>query len=327
MAFDKIKPTMHVCIIVPVLNAMSTWPAFSRALSANLSDLNLQPSCVLAVDSDSNDGTAEAVRESGFRLLSIRRKEFDHGATRQFAADNTPDADLLVYLTQDAILVRPDSLRELVNVFANPDIGAAYGRQLPRIGASPIEAHARLFNYPPKSRVRNLVSREELGIKSIFFSNSFGGYRRSALQQIGGFPSRTIFGEDTVIAARLHLHGWQTAYVSSAEVYHSHSYSYKREFQRFFDIGVLHAREPWILREFGRAGNEGIKFLISETRFLWPSFAYSFPSAWIRTLLKYCGYHLGRHEASLNIHFKKWMSMNRLFWENETKTQPETPHR
>jgi len=70
------------------------------------------------------------------------------------------------------------------------------------------------------------------GFKAIFFSNSFGAYRRKALEEVGGFPKDVNFGEDTVVAGHLLLAGWKIAYAADAEVYHSHSYSICEEFQR-----------------------------------------------------------------------------------------------
>jgi rhamnosyltransferase len=315
------RSTINAYIVVPVLNAMPDWPDFSKALLENLADLNLPPSRALIIDSESEDGTAEAARNAGFRVLPIFRKDFDHAATRQVAADLLADGEFLVYLTQDAVLAGPDSVRKLLTVFDDPKIGAAYGRQLPRSGASPVEAHARLFNYPAQSRIRSLETRRELGFKSIFFSNSFGAYRRLALQQVGGFSSSMILGEDTIVTARLHLEGWKTAYVGNATVYHSHSFPCRKEFQRYFDIGVLHARESWILEEFGDTGHEGLRFLISETRYLLPRWPHKLPSAWFRTVLKLTGYRMGRREATLSFQSKAWMSMNRSFWENEAREE------
>jgi len=40
-------------------------------------------------------------------------------------------------------------------------------------------------------------------------------------------------------------------------------------------------------------------------------------------LLKWIGYQMGRREASLSGHSKKWMSMNRSFWQNEARGAPK----
>lgn len=57
-----------------------------------------------------------------------------------------------------------------------------------------------------------------------------------------------IFGEDTIAAAMLLQGGKKIAYVSDAEAYHSHNYTVGQEFKRYFDIGVLHSTENWILQ-------------------------------------------------------------------------------
>ena len=300
---------MRISIIVPTLNAAADWPRFCPALLACV-----RPEQVLVVDSSSTDGTAELARAAGFRVHTISRAEFSHGRTRQLAAELLPEADLLVYLTQDAILTSPDAIEKLLAAFEDPLVAAAYGRQLPRPGAGPIEAHARLFNYPARSGVRTLASRNELGFKAIFISNSFAAYRRQALIETGGFPVDTIFGEDTITAARMLLAGWKMAYVAEAAVYHSHSYTAAQDFRRYFDIGVLHAREPWLLEEFGRTSGEGLRFVRSEVQSLWPRHAGLIPSALVRTAAKLAGYQLGMREARIPVTTKRRLSMHRGYW-------------
>jgi rhamnosyltransferase len=227
----------------------------------------------------------------------------------------SPEAEIFLFMTQDAVIADASAINCLVSAFADQGVAAAFGRQLPRPGATPIEAHARLFNYPPKSAVRSLADRKNVGLKAIFISNSFAAYRRDALVSVGGFAQGVIFGEDTVTAAKLLLSGQKIAYVAEAQVYHSHSYTLMQEFKRYFDIGVLHARESWLLEEFGGAGGEGGRFVRSEIRFLWPRHANYLASALIRTAAKFLGYQLGRHENKLGRNLKRKLSMHRAFWE------------
>jgi rhamnosyltransferase len=297
-------------IIIPTLNAALDWPRFSSALLTCAT-----PDEVLIVDSSSTDETANLALAAGFKVCSIPRADFNHGGTRQFAAELSSDADILVYLTQDAILNGPEELTNLLAAFDDRSVAAAYGRQLPRIGAGPMEAHARYFNYSAESSVRDLGDRERLGFKTIFISNSFAAYRRAALMEVGGFPKDIIFGEDTITAAKLLLGGWKIAYVAEAKVYHSHSYTWTQDFKRYFDIGVLHARESWLLREFGGTGGEGGRFVRSELSYLWPKHWWLIPSASIRTALKLAGYRLGRIERKLSVRWKRRLSMHRGFWD------------
>lgn len=265
------------------------WDEFMRSLRAQ----TLLPLEVFVLDSSSTDDTADLARRDGCRVVTVPREEFRHGGTRQRAAELAADADILVYLTQDSILANPNALVNLIAAFGDPTVGAAYGRQLPRPGSSPIEAHARLFNYPPVSSVRSVDSVAKLGFKAIFFSNSFGAYRRTALLEVGGFPTELNFGEDTVVAARLLQTGWKIAYCAEAQAYHSHNYSLREEFRRYRDIGRLHASEPELLRDFGAATGEGRRFVFSEIRYLLQEAPWLIPEAGLRTALKYAGYRGG----------------------------------
>jgi rhamnosyltransferase len=296
-------------VVVPTLNAAEGWSRLTSPLSKSVASDR-----VLILDSSSTDETVNLATAAGFRLHEIERSEFNHGGTRQLAAELLPDAEILVFLTQDIELAQSDAIHCLLEAFTDPDVVAAFGRQLPRRGATPIESHARFYNYPAQSGVRTLSSREQLGFKAIFISNSFAAYRREALMAVGGFPRDVIFGEDTTTAARLLLAGQKIAYVAEAKVYHSHSYTLMQEFRRYFDIGVLHRRESWMLSEFGGAGGEGGRFVRSELRYLWPRYWWLIPSSLIRTAIKLVGYRLGRMENRLSVRFKRNLSMNRQFW-------------
>lgn len=300
---------MKVAVIVPTFNAAKTWSAFSQAILTNVA-----AETVLIIDSESKDGTLELAKRAGFRVQSISQASFNHGGTRQLGVELCADAEVVIFLTQDALLVDSAAIQTLLSAFEDPEVGAAYGRQLPHLNAAPIEAHARLFNYPEKSSCRMLADKERLGFKSIFISNSFAAYRRSTLIEVGGFPQDVIFGEDTLTTARILLAGWKIAYVAGAKVYHSHSYTWRQEIRRYFDIGVLHAREAWIRHEFGSAGGEGLRFVQSELRYLWSRQWWLIPSALIRTGLKWVGYRLGRAEDKISTFWKRRLSMNRLFW-------------
>lgn len=294
---------------MPSLNAGTAWQEIVQKISEQDIDLS-----VLVIDSGSSDSTVEVALQADFDVQCISVDEFNHGGTRQSVLDSAPDFDIYCYMTQDALPADMHAVSKLVDAFSNPRVGAVYGRQLPRIGSGPIEAHARLFNYPDRSDVSSMSDAARKGIKAAFMSNSFAAYRRSVLIEVGGFPLDVILGEDTVVAARMLMAGWQIAYVAEAKVFHSHDYNYLQEFRRYFDIGVLHARESWMLQRFGTPEGEGGRFVRSEIRYLWNRAPWLIPSAMLRTTLKYSGYRLGRIESVLPLRIKKLCSMHKGFW-------------
>jgi len=297
-------------LIIPTLNAGNLADRLIEALAKQ----SFQANKFLVLDSQSTDGTADKFRNAGATVVEIERANFDHGGTRQFGADLCDDAEILIYLTQDAIPADPDAIARLVAALADPAIGVAYGRQLPRAEAGPIEVVARLFNYPATDTIVTPKSASGMGIKASFCSNSFSAYRASALAQVGGFPRGTIFGEDTIVAGRLLLAGWSKAYVSDAAVVHSHGYRIAEEARRYFDVGVLHSREHWLLESFGRAEGEGLAFLRMQMAYLLKHDPRLLASAFVRILVKYAAYRLGLMEARLPLTFKRKLSMSPRFW-------------
>ena len=269
----------------------------------------------VVVDSSSTDGTDFTSLPAGFEIQCIPAASFNHGGTRNWALQHLPvQTDVVVFMTQDALLADPQALARLLAVFTDPLVCCAFGRQLPHADASPVAAHARVFNYPAASRVVSLADKAQLGLKACFMSNSFAAYRVADLQAVGGFPTDVILGEDMSVAARLLMAGKSVAYMADACAYHSHNYSVMQEFRRYFDTGVFHARSPWLLAEFGSAGGEGLRFVRSELAYLWRHAPGWIPSALVRTAAKLIGYRLGRLESRWPLRFKRWCSMHKVYW-------------
>jgi rhamnosyltransferase len=303
---------MKIGLCVPVLNPGKEVCDFIDALGKQ----SLQVDKILVIDSDSDDEYVNEFKSLYAVIHKIARREFDHGGTRQLAVEMMPEADVIVYLTQDAILANEKAIENLVGCFQDETVGAVYGRQLPRPGAHPIEAHARFFNYPDKCERKCKKDIDKRGIKTIFISNSFAAYRVEALSSIGGFPRKIIFGEDTCVAGKMISKGWDIVYCASAQVYHSHYYSYREEFRRYFDVGVLHADESWILTKYGRPSGEGRQFVMSEVKFLLSNAGFLVPSCLYRTFIKYMAYKLGTYHRKIPTRIKLVLTRNASYWSN-----------
>jgi rhamnosyltransferase len=308
---EPVVDRSHVAVVIPTFNARKYWSALRDGLRLQ----GLPANQVLIVDSSSDDGTRELAQAEGYEVFRIDRRDFNHGGTRKLALELVPWASVVVYLTQDAVLASPDAVELLLSAFEDRSVAAAYGRQLPRVGAGPIEAHARLFNYPPHSDVRDFESRHTLGIKAAFLSNSFSAYRVNELQEVGGFPTNVIMAEDAIVAGRLLLAGWKTAYVAEAQVYHSHPFTIGQEFRRYFDTGVYHRQARWLRDEFGDPGGEGKRFVMSELAYLTPRHLHLVPYALLRTASKAIGYHLGFRGPFLRVEWSRRFSYHKSYWD------------
>ncbi|MCU1716170.1 glycosyltransferase family 2 protein [Pseudomonas sp. 5P_3.1_Bac2] len=302
---------MRFALVIPTRNAATHLDRLLPALAAQTH----QPQQLLVVDSGSSDDTAARLREYGAQVVVIDPATFNHGGTRRWASQQV-DAEVLIYLTQDAIPANPECFANLLSELSSEgDIGVAYGRQLPHPGAGLLGAQARRFNYPPQSRSKRLRDAAELGIKTCFSSDSFSAYRREALNAVGGFPEDVIGSEDAYVAARLLQSGYAVRYAASAEVYHSHDYRVLEEFRRYFDIGVFYGREQWIRQAFGSAGGEGKRYVLAEIQALREAGAlHRVPEVLVRSALKLLGYRLGHLEHHLPVSLKRRISMFPGYW-------------
>jgi len=298
-------------IILPTWNGAVSM----RELLGVLSRQTVLSCELLIVDSSSEDETVAIAKEFGVEVLSVPQEDFDHGGTRSMVAKKAR-GDILIFLTQDAIPVSIDALAKLVHPLLSDEmIAVTYGRQLPNRDASVLAAHLRFFNYPPQARVCRFADRERFGFQTVFASNSFAAYRKTALAEVDYFKNGLIFGEDTCVVGRLLKRGYNVAYVADAMVFHSHNYTCLQEFRRSFDVGVLHVTERWLLETYGRAEGRGWQYVQSGLSYLVQVKKKSLlPSFLWRVILKLLGYKLGRNFQSLPRWLIPFLSMHRSWW-------------
>ena len=311
---DENALIMDVLVIVPVFNGGRVWKQSAEVL-ARAKCLSRNRVRVKVVDSSSTDDSVSIAHACGFEVGTIESDSFDHGGTRNDAVMDE-QADIYLFLTQDAILESPSTLDVLVSAFTDSEVAVAYGRQLPHVDANPIAAHARHFNYGPQSRVVGWHDRQKLGIKTVFTSNSFAAYRAETFKALGGFPKKTILSEDMYLAARAVMAHHKIAYVAEACVRHSHNYTPLEEFRRYFDIGVFQTDHAWIGEQFGAAEGEGMRFMKSEVRRLLAQAPLWLPRAILHNALKIFGYRLGRSYRRIPTFLLHKLSMQPRHWTN-----------
>ncbi len=248
-------------------------------------------------------------------IIHIRKEEFDHGGTRNRAAAMC-DSDLILLLTQDAIPADEYLIEHLMDAFSDQEVCAAYGRQMADPRDNPVESYTRQFNYPAQGRVKSKEDLEELGIKTFFCSNVCAAYRKSVYDQLGGFPTHTIFNEDMIFASRLIEAGKKIAYVAEAKVWHWHNYSAMDQLRRNFDLAVSQVDYGGLFNEV-RSESEGIRLVkMTLLHFLKKGRISLVPHIFLQNGAKFVGYRLGKSYRSLPQWLVRRISMNKEYWKS-----------
>jgi rhamnosyltransferase len=299
-----------IAIIIPTYNGGEL---FKKCLKS-IDDQDFSFIQKLVIDSSSSDGTPEQAKQFGYEVVVIDKNDFDHGGTRNFALSRIT-ADFVIYMTQDAILEKTNSISNILSAFDNGEVDAVYGRQLPHKDANLLAQHARTNSYTEKSYVTCIDDDNPKGFRKAFMSNSFAAYRVSALRNLGGFPTKLILGEDSYIAAKILMNKRFVAYMAEATVFHSHNYTIKQEFNRYFDIGVFHRKQNWMLDSLGKVEGEGVKFVFGQLKFLVDNRAFHllFYSI-VTSLAKYLGYKLGQKHDNFGNKINRRLSMHKGYF-------------
>lgn len=268
---------------------------------------------IYVVNTETGVFPEELCEKNEIKVVHISKSEFDHGGTRDMMM-SWSDAEIVVFMTQDAMPANSQLISKLVSGFSEDLTGAVYARQLPKEDCSIIEKYTRKFNYPESSVVKSQEDIQKMGIKTFFCSNVCAAYRRDIYEEMGGFEKHTIFNEDMILAGKMVLNGYKIRYEADARVIHSHNYSGRQQFHRNFDLAVSQAEHPEVFNGI-KSESEGIR-LVKQTAV----YLLKIKKPWLIVRLvyqsgcKYLGYKLGYHYKSLPNWLIYICTMNREYW-------------
>jgi glycosyltransferase involved in cell wall biosynthesis len=194
-------------VIVPAYNAEATIDECVRSLlELRYPREKLE---LMVVDNDSRDGTGNALRRYGDRIVVLRERKRGAAAARNTGLARAR-GDVIAFTDADCV-VDPDWLAKLVAPLEDPDIGIAGGRILAGPTANDVERfgeeihdHRRAIEdiRPPYAITMNWASR------------------RWVLGELDGFDESFRRGQDVDLSYRVVQAGYALAFVGEAVVYH-----------------------------------------------------------------------------------------------------------
>jgi cellulose synthase/poly-beta-1,6-N-acetylglucosamine synthase-like glycosyltransferase len=205
--------TRPVSVIVPAYNEKECIANTLQSLSRST-----HPIEVIVVDDGSTDGTSEIAREAanalGMTNVRVIRQEnagkpaaLNHGV-------RSASCDIVVMMDGDTVF-EPDTVRHLVQPFADPEVGAVagnakVGNRNTLIGAWQHIEYVMGFNLD--RRMYDLLRCMPT------IPGAIGAFRREAVLQVGGMSEDTL-AEDTDITIAMHRAGWRVVYQEHARAW------------------------------------------------------------------------------------------------------------
>lgn len=234
----------QVSILIPTFNGEGDLARLLPALDAQVFEGVVER---LAIDSSSQDGTVGLLREAGFDVEVIEKRDFGHGSTRNALAARARGT-WLVFLSQDASPIGTDFLTRIVAAAQAEDVAGVTARVLPRDSDDALTARTVLeapegSDAPDERRLRGgaesllrMSGKERAEI--LRFNNVASCIRRSVLAELP-FPD-VPFGEDVAWAARVLKAGWTLRHEPKAVVAHAHRYGPRSAFERYRSDAAFH---------------------------------------------------------------------------------------
>ncbi|WP_435214324.1 bifunctional polysaccharide deacetylase/glycosyltransferase family 2 protein [Streptomyces sp. bgisy034] len=202
-----------VSVIVPAYNEKECIANTLKSLARST-----HPIEIVVVDDGSTDGTSEiaraAARELGMTNVRVLRQE---NAGKPAALNNgvrSASHDIVVMMDGDTVF-EPDTVRQLVQPFADPGVGAVagnakVGNRNTVIGAWQHIEYVMGFNLD--RRMYDLLRCMPT------IPGAIGAFRREAVLEVGGMSEDTL-AEDTDITIAMHRAGWRVVYQEHARAW------------------------------------------------------------------------------------------------------------
>jgi rhamnosyltransferase len=194
---------------------------------------------IIAIDSGSIDRTKEILKNFPVRIQEIHPSSFNHGETRNLGALLSYGL-YIVYLTQDATPMDDSWLKHLIEPLeGNGKVAGAFSKQIPRLEC-PLMVRRQILETELVSgnqeRINCAIDNpdyEKNLYRYIWFSNTSSCIRKEVWEKI---PFRRLdFAEDQDWAKRVLEAGYQTVYVPTSVVIHSHHYRPIKNFRRHYE--------------------------------------------------------------------------------------------
>ena len=302
-----------ISVVIPVKDGGTDLLRCLESIRAQRVDEEVE---VVVVDSGSADGSVERARQLGARVHEIPAEDFNHGRTRNLGVE-LARGETVVFTSQDAYAEDDDWLACLVAPLrSGSDVAGVYGRHVALETASPPERYYWEFMYGPEPRVQRIGGLAEVNFETTHFSNVNSAIPRELLLRFP-FAEDLIMSEDHEWSRRILLAGYTIVYEPRAVVRHSHTYSIRGAFQRFFDSGVT--ADQSFLGETREARavmrRASVRYARGEVAWLWRTGRRRWiPYAAIYELSKFAGLQLGRRHRFLPLTVKRRLSGIPTYW-------------
>ena len=232
---------MTIEIICPIYNGKDYIESLDKSLKIQK---NVQIDRISYILTESTDNSEEILKSINANYSIVKKENFSHSKTREDVAMKST-SDILVFITMDIDIKDDDWLEKLTKPLETGEADAAFSRQLTKYDN--IEKYTREKNYPDKSYIVDETSLKTMGMRAFFFSDASSCIKTKVFKELNGYDGKVLpTNEDQYIAYKMITNGYKIKYCADSVVYHSHNFTLKQVYKRYYDTGRFYKMENYL---------------------------------------------------------------------------------
>lgn len=239
---------MKISIICPIYNGQQ----YIKSLNDNLLNQELEDNQeieILYTLTRSKDKSEEILKKLSCNYTLIEPSEFSHSRTREMMAEKS-SGDIIVFISQDIKMKNDLWLKNLITPIINGECEASFSRQI--CENNTIEKYTREKNYPKESRIVSKKDIDKYGLLTFFYSDASSAVSTKIYRELNAYDGKDILiNEDMYFAHKLIHAGYRIKYCADSEVYHSHEFTFRQLYNRYYDTGVFFKENPYLKKYKG----------------------------------------------------------------------------
>lgn len=302
---------MKISIICPIYNGEEYIEKLNKSLRKQK---NVDLEDIAYILTESRDNSENILKKLDLNYIKIKKDEFSHSLTREKFAMKAK-GQIVVFITQDVIIENDTWLYELTKDINNRNCDAGFSRQISK--SKGIERYIRPKNYPEQSRIVSKEDINQYGLMTFFFSDASAAIRKDIFIKLNGYDSKNlIISEDMYIAYKLIMNGYKIKYCADSVIIHSHDFTLKQLFNRYFDTGVFFTNNDYLNKySANKSGFSLLKYVVRS----------SFKNGDYKTIFniipnfasRFIGMKLGKKYKSMSKNMVKRFSLNKSYWNDK----------
>ena len=233
---------IDIDIVCPIYKESATLENLVKSFSAQ-KGVNIKKIIFPATLShtEEDDVIRDVVKRYNITSFELEKEQFSHSLTREKAIRDYCSSRCVVMISQDIKLTNEDVFFNLVKSIDERETVYNFARQI--CTNKTIEKYIRANNYPKESYYVTNEDVEKMKFMAYFASDACSAYDRDIFIKVGGYGGYNLMMCEDALYSKIILDaGYKKKYCADAVVDHSHKYTLKQLYKRYYDTGVFQSQ-------------------------------------------------------------------------------------